>query len=104
MTSRLDTLQKMLLETPNDEFLLYAISLEHNKLGETEKAIEIMSQLLISHEDYLPVYYQLGHLHAQKGNREYAMELFRKGIEIAKHRNDHRTLGELNEALMLMEE
>lgn len=104
MISRLDTLQKMLLETPNDEFLLYAISLEHKKLGDVDKAIEVMSQLLITHEDYLPVYYQLGHLHAQKGNREYAMELFRKGIDIAKHHNDHRTLGELNEALMLLEE
>jgi tetratricopeptide (TPR) repeat protein len=102
--SRLDTLQKMLLETPDDEFLLYAIALEYQKQGDSEGAIEQMNKLIAIHENYLPVYYQLGHLYAQKGDREYAMELFRKGIEIAKHRGDRKTIGELNEALMILEE
>lgn len=104
MMSRLESLQKMLEETPDDEFLLYAISLEYQKMGDSERAIESMNDLLAKHENYLPAYYQLGHLYAQKGDREYAMELFRKGIEVATHRGDRKTIGELQEALMLLED
>ncbi|MDZ4752435.1 MAG: tetratricopeptide repeat protein [Flavobacteriales bacterium] len=102
--SRLETLQKMLFETPKDEFLLYAIALEYRKLDKLDDAIEILEGLLESHDDYLPVYYQLGHLYAEQGGREQAIDIFQKGIALAQTRGDRRTMGELSEALMLLED
>lgn len=104
MQDRLRLIEEMLITNPDDPFLHYAAALEHRKAGNTSKARVILSDLMISQPEYLGTYYQLGKILEQEGQTENAVEVYRKGKQIAEMKNDVKTLGELSEALMLLDE
>ncbi len=101
---RLEQLLEMLKSEPNDSFLNYALALEYAKANDVLKAIELIEALLLRDENYLGAYYQSGKYYEQLGNTEKAMEIYTKGIAIAKKQNNRKALGELNEALVMLEE
>ncbi len=101
---RFQYIQDMLAKEPNDSFLCYALALEHAKLNDLPKAIELLEALITRDADYLGAYYQLGKYYEETGNIEMAVSTYTKGIAIAKAQNNRKTLGELNEALMMLEE
>ncbi len=82
----------------------YALALEFGKENNFRKAIELIETLLIRDENYLGAYYRLGKYYEQTGNVEKAIATYNKGIAIAKKQNNRKTLGELNEAMMMLEE
>jgi tetratricopeptide (TPR) repeat protein len=98
-TGRLEQLQKMLLDEPEDDFLNYALALEYHKLGEALKAISIIEKLLDRNPSYLGGYYQLGKWYEEQQEMQKAGEIFEKGIAVAKQQNNRKALNELNEAL-----
>lgn len=104
MDKRVELLQQMLKETPEDLFLNYACALEKIKEGKTDDAENILKKVLSKDENYLAAYYQLGKLFEQKENISEAISVYKKGIEIAMEKKDMRTLGELEEALMIIDE
>lgn len=104
MTSRLQYIQEMLEKEPDDSFLQYALALEYAKLNDIANAIELLEQLIIKDPTYLGTYYQLGKYYEQVGKPQLAEETYQKGVTIAKAQNNRKTLGELNEALMLLED
>ena len=101
---RLKMIKEMLKTNPTDPFLLYAIALEYKKNGEDHLAIEQLESLIERTPDYLGSYYQLGKLYEEKNELEKAIDVYKKGKGIAELKNDHKTLGELNEALYIIEE
>jgi tetratricopeptide (TPR) repeat protein len=103
-TTRLDNLLKLLEQQPDDPFLLYAAAFEYESSGDESRARAGYEGLLERHEDYLPIYYQLGNLLFR--NREYsrAKAILEKGVKLAQLQKNSRTLRELNEALNLLEE
>ena len=103
-SSRLEQLNEMLKDEPNDSFLNYALALEYAKADNIIKAIELIEALLLRDENYLGAYYQLGKYYEQLNKNEKAMDIYNKGIVISKKQNNRKTLGELNEALMMLEE
>jgi tetratricopeptide (TPR) repeat protein len=104
MIARINQIQEMLKSEPNDSFLNYALAIEYAKLNEIKKAIEIIEALLKHDENYLGAYYQLGHYYEQLEQPEAAISTYNKGIAIAKQQNNKKTLGELNEALWMLED
>ncbi len=104
MTSRLEQIQEMLKNEPNDSFLNYALALEYAKIDEVKKAIELIDELLKRDENYLGAYYQLGKYYEQTEQKQNAILTYQKGILIAKQKNDRKAVGELNEALMQLED
>jgi len=102
-TSRLILIEQMLKKNPNDDFLLYAAALEHHKTGSLEKAIELLSRLRDRSPDYLGTYYQLGSYFEQLGDDDRAVEAYQAGIPVARSQGDIKTIGELTEALMLLD-
>lgn len=104
MKDRLELIEQMLKENAHDEFLLYAAALEFKKRDNLEKAEELFLQILSFSPEYLPVYYQLGKLYEQKNNIKEAETTYRKGIELANAKGDQKAMGELSEALMMVEE
>ncbi len=103
-TPRIQQIQEMLKNEPNDSFLNYALAIEYAKLNDIKKAIEIIEVLLQRDENYLGAYYQLGHYYEQTEQPEAAISTYNKGIAIAKQQNNKKTLGELNEALWMLED
>ncbi|MBA3971355.1 MAG: tetratricopeptide repeat protein [Bacteroidetes bacterium] len=105
MTSpRIDQLLEMLKSEPHDSFLNYALALEYAKANDTPKAIEIITTLLHRDETYLGAYYQLGKYYEQINQIEKAISTYTKGASIAKQQKNNKALGELNEALWMLED
>ncbi len=97
MNTRLEQLQKFLLEEPEDAFLLYAIATEYQKT-DVQKAKAYFETLLIKHSDYLPTYYQLAQLYFDLQKDDLAKKTYLAGIELAKKQENDFTLRELKNA------
>jgi Tfp pilus assembly protein PilF len=93
----------MLKSEPQDSFLNYALALEYAKINDIKKAIELLEKLLENDENYLGAYYQLGKYYEQIEQLQNAVITYEKGVIIAQKCNNRKTLGELNEALMMLE-
>lgn len=102
--NRLEMIENMLKKNPNDSFLNYAAALEHQKNGNLQQASEIIERLLAHDPDYLGAYYQLGKIYEELNQTEQAISTYRKGKAIARKQNDQKTIGELSEALMFLDE
>jgi tetratricopeptide (TPR) repeat protein len=102
-TDRLKMIETMLETNPRDSFLHYAAALEYQKSGDAAQAIKILRQLIRQNPDYLASYYQLGKMLEEKSQADEAVEVYKAGTTIARKQNDSKTLGELSEALMLLD-
>ena len=101
---RLQHIQEMLKNEPDDSFLNYALALEYAKINDINKATQIIEKLLERDENYLGAYYQLGKFYEQLELRESAVTTYKKGITIAQKLGNKKTLRELTEALMMLDE
>jgi tetratricopeptide (TPR) repeat protein len=103
MSQRLHMIEHMLETNPKDSFLHYCAALEHQKKGDAAQAIKILRSIVKGDPDYLASYYQLGKLLESKNKSQEAIEFYKAGKEVARKKNDLKTLGELSEALMLLD-
>lgn len=97
-SGRIEQLQKFLDEDPSDPFNWYALALEFLK-SDPQKAQALFEKLLTDFEQYIPTYYPAGHLYLELGESEKAVEVFEKGIALAREQNDLKTAKELKSAL-----
>lgn len=102
--SRLAQIEEMLRQEPGDAFLRYALALEYAKLGDKAQAISIIEKLLAEQPDYLGAYYQLGQLYEQTGQTGQALDIYKRGAALAQAQGNKKTLGEINEALWMLED
>jgi tetratricopeptide (TPR) repeat protein len=103
MQDRLKMIETMLETNPKDSFLHYAAALEHQKNGEITSAIKIIQKIIKNDPEYLASYYQLGKMLEERNKVEEAVEVYKAGKSVARKQNDMKTLGELSEALMLLD-
>lgn len=104
MNNRIEQLQEFLKEDSNDSFLKYALALEYVLVKENDTAIDCFLKLINEDENYVASYYQLGKLFESLNKVDKAIEIYKKGIEIAKKIENKKTLLELQEAYnMLLE-
>jgi tetratricopeptide (TPR) repeat protein len=103
MQDRLKMIETMLETNPKDSFLHYAAALEHQKNGEITTAIKIIQKIIKNDPEYLASYYQLGKMLEERNKMEDAVEVYKSGKSVARKQNDMKTLGELSEALMLLD-
>lgn len=104
MSTRLQQLQQLLLQEPNDEFLQYAIAMEYVSAKQIQKAIERLEKILGNNKNYLAAYYQLGKCYEAQNKTTEAKNIYEQGIGIAHAQNKTKTLNELREALFLLED
>lgn len=103
-TERLKMIEEMLKSHPDDPFLHYAVALEHRKAKNYNKAQSVLEQLIQRTPEYLGSYYQLGKLYEESGATEKAIATYKQGEIVAREQNDIKTLGELSEALMILDD
>jgi tetratricopeptide (TPR) repeat protein len=102
--TRLEEILQMLKEDPHDPFLNYVLALEFAKLGNIDTAIDALEGIISRDENYLGSYYQLGKFYEQSLQNEKAIEIYRRGIEVARKQKNMKALGELSEALLMLED
>jgi tetratricopeptide (TPR) repeat protein len=101
---RLVKLEEMEKGQPQEPFIKFAIAQEHVNAANDVLAKTYFDWLLTNKPAYLPVYYQAGKLYERINDFARSKEIYRKGIELAKSTGEAKTAGELNEALMLIED
>ena len=87
MSTRLQQLQQMLAQEPNDEFLQYAIAIEYFSINNFEKAIACFKNILHSNPEYLAAYYQIGKCYEELKQYDNAKSIYTRGIELAQKQN-----------------
>jgi Flp pilus assembly protein TadD len=97
--SRIEFLEKGLLERPNDLFLRYALAMELLNSGRLEEAWKHFAMLLEKNADYSATYYQAGMLLARMGRREEARRVSSRGVDVTRQQGNAHAAGELEAAL-----
>lgn len=102
--SRKEQILNMLVSEPNDVFLNYALAMEFVSSNELKEADEQLKKVLSIKTDYLPCFYQLGQVNEKLNNNDIALTYYKQGVDLAKSQNNNKALGELNEAIWMLED
>ena len=102
-TNRMELIAEMLKKNPNDTYLNFAAALEYRKRGNPKKALVTFRKILKLDPAYLPTYGQVGSLLEEAGRPEDAINVYNKGLELARKRKDVTAVGELSEALLILD-
>lgn len=101
--SKVQQLARQIKENPDDSFSKFALALEFRKQGEFKKAKILFEDILDKDPNYVGVYYHLGKLYEVLDRPKDALDLYKRGIDIAKAQKEVRSKSELEEALMQLE-
>lgn len=96
---RIAKLKELLVSSPHDCFLLHALGLEYVKISEIEKALEAFEKVIATNEMYVGTYYHLAKTYEKQNNIGKAIEVYRKGIDMATQLKDQHAKNELVMAL-----
>lgn len=102
--ARKEQLLKMLEQEPNDVFLNYALAMELVSENDLNGAKMQLKKTLDFNTTYLPCFYQLGQVSEKLNEISEAVNYYQKGVVVAKSQNNTKALGELNEALWMLED
>lgn len=92
---RLDQLFDFLETSPNDPFILYAIASEYMKLKDFDRALRYFQELLAKRPDYVGTYYHFGKLYELMDRQDDALDIYNRGMLVAKRANDLHAFSEL---------
>lgn len=101
---RIKILKGMIEKDAKDLFSNYALAMEYNSAGNHKDAQKILEFIIKADENYLAAYYQLGKILENQNKAPKAVEIYKKGADIAQKQGNYKTLGEINEALWLLED
>jgi tetratricopeptide (TPR) repeat protein len=95
---RIATFKSFIARAPKDPFPRYGLAMEYKSRGDLGAAWAAFSDLLDQFPDYVPTYLMAGGTLAGLGRREQAIEVYRRGIEVATRKGDPHARGELETA------
>jgi tetratricopeptide (TPR) repeat protein len=101
---RISKLLEMKVLNPNDPFPTYALALEYMNVDSLDDALRYLLEVKINFPDYLPCYYQLGTLYEKMLKPVDAVNTYREGISVEEIQRDAKTLNELQQALLVLED
>lgn len=97
-STRLQKLLEFLDSDAHDPFVLYALATEYNSLQDNEKAFHYYNLLVEEHPDYVGTYYHLGKLLEKTDQKDKALGIYQKGMQIARSKRDMHAFSELQGA------
>ena len=100
--SRKDMLLSMLAKEPEDVFFNYALALEMLGENKFEEAEQQFKKTIKLNAEYLPNYYQLAQTLEKLNKKNEAAQYYKKGLELAKTQKNQKAIGEINEALEML--
>lgn len=97
--SKLKKLEKLLAAEPDDEFLLYAIGMEHKNLSNWQLSEDFFLRLIRRNPSHAYAYYQLGQVRLLRGDSVQARQAMVEGLEAARRSGDAKAANELQAAM-----
>jgi tetratricopeptide (TPR) repeat protein len=101
-TNRLEILQQMVAQDPNNSFARYGLAMEYANSGALEKAVAEFENLVRNDADYSAAYFHGGQALEKLGRLEDARRMYEKGIEATTRKGDSHTRAEIEAALNLL--
>jgi Flp pilus assembly protein TadD len=101
--SRLQQIQEMLAEDPNDAMLRYMLAMEHASQGNDSQAVSCFRELLAAAPDYVPAYMQAGRALVRMGRDDEARAVFQRGIAAAEQKQEFHARDEMQGMLAELE-
>ena len=95
---RIQQLETFLQQSPSDPFLHHALALELIKDGDDQSAEKHFRTNLDGVPDYVATYYHLGKLLERNGHADEAVEIYERGMIVARAAGDMHTYSELQSA------
>ncbi len=82
MSTRIEVFKEMLAADPANTMVMFGLA-EYEKLGRTADVIELLEHYLASADDEGNAYGVLANAYVTAGDRDKAIETYRKGIDVA---------------------
>ena len=83
MNNRIDVFQQMLADDPTNSIVMFGLAKEYEKLGEHGKVIELLENYLSGADDEGNAYGVLANAYLLSGDREKAIETYKRGVEVS---------------------
>ena len=97
---RIQQLLQLYEDDKSDPFTLFALGFEYHKQGRLEDALNWYKSILATAPGYTGVYYHLGKLYLELGNRDDAVRTYQVGIQVCNDLHEVKDRSELQQALM----
>lgn len=101
-TNRLEMLEQMVSQDPNNTFARYGLAMEYANSGDLAQAVVEFRTLLQHDENYAAAYYHAGQALEKLGQLGQARAMYEKGIEASTRKGDLHTRSEIEAALSLL--
>jgi len=96
---RVEMLNDILAQNPNDAFARYGLALEYSNQGNTDNALAEFGKLLSSHPDYTPGYFMAAQTLAKAARNDEARKMLTDGIASAKRTGNAHAQSEMEAML-----
>lgn len=83
MTSRIDVFKQMLEADTDNTMVMFGLAKEYEKVGQYADVISTLEKYLAKAEDEGNAYGTLAKAYELSGDREKAIEIYKKGIDVA---------------------
>ena len=83
MTDRIAVFEQMLEADPSNTMVMFGLAKEYEKLGRHDDVIRVLEDYLSKADDEGNAYGTLAAAYEKTGNREKAVETYRKGIDVS---------------------
>lgn len=96
-TPRMEQIEAMLAEDPDDAFLRYGLAMEHASAGDDAACVEVLRDLIAraAAKPYVPAFLQAGQALGRLDQPAEACEVLRQGITAARACGDTHAMGEM---------
>lgn len=83
MDERIQVFEQMLAADPDNTAVMFGLAKEYEKLNRHDDVIRVLEDYLASSDDEGNAYGTLAQAYESTGNREKAVETYRKGIDVS---------------------
>jgi predicted Zn-dependent protease len=81
--NRIEVFEQMLADDPSNEMVMFGLAKEYEKTGAHQKVIDLLENYLVNADDEGNAYGVLANAYLQNGERQKAIEVYRKGIDVS---------------------
>ncbi len=81
MSNRIEVFKEMLANDPENTMVMFGLAKEYEKLGQHEDVIELLETYIARSDDEGNSYGVLANAYVLSGDRELAIETYKKGID-----------------------
>ena len=83
MQDRIEVFRQMLDTGPSNTMVMFGLAKEYEKVGDHQKVIDLLENYLTSADDEGNAYGVLANAYLNSGDRQKAIETYKKGIDIS---------------------